>query len=289
MVDAMNAMKLNRGSSGRELSLTTLDSDDSDEDSDDDEGDFAYRFVSCCAVLVCAFGVVQYLLLTPEAGLSRTFVGTGLLITGIFIAMQNDLLVTWWRMRRQMTAFRQNNDDFEEHLTEEVTRVEDLKKVADAFDTLQTKFNGSLKAMDRRLEEMKYSSRSEVKEVAGLLVRLYGDRDNDHRLELAQELDLSLEALNLAFASICPDIKQRTFKLKQVVLNNPKIKKNTAMSVDFFAELVEKAVNAKDLSTVVQEVQQTLDTKSDEYLKFKGKAVKKRDTIKKRDGGCSMQ
>eukprot|EP00913_Durusdinium_trenchii_P010071 g9450.t1 len=80
----------------------------------------------------------------------RPTIGTLLFCTGVFLMMNSDLIVTYFRLHEQVEKFKANNDDYQKNLDKQAQEVRTLQTAAKGFEEIERKFGGS---MERAIKE----------------------------------------------------------------------------------------------------------------------------------------
>merc|ERR1719329_1219621 len=115
-----------------------------------------YSAVYAASVVIFAAGALMWVVGQVQSVLggwaySRQLVGTGLLVTGAFLMLNSDLVVTFLRFQRELGRFKSNNADLEDNLKDQAEKVRDLRISAELFEKLDKDFGGSVDQMITRL------------------------------------------------------------------------------------------------------------------------------------------
>lgn len=206
-----------------------------------------YGAVYAASLVILAAGALMWVLgqLQSVVGgwaCSRQVIGTGLLVTGAFLMLNSDLVVTFLRFQRELGRFKANNAELEENLKEQAEKVRDLRLSAELFEKLDKDFGGSVDQMKSEVESMKATNRSRIHMNVKLLCQLYCDADRDKLIDLGDELDDTLKMLETVMRPVYADFPLRAAQTKQAIENDEGCRSTGGIPTKLFSEAMSCAV-----------------------------------------------
>lgn len=227
-----------------------LDADlglDSEQDEEEEGDAVVYSAVYAASLVILAVGVLMWVTGQVQSvvggrACSRQIIGTGLLVTGAFLILNSDLVVTFLRFQRELGRFKANNAELEENLKDQAEKVRDLRLSAELFEKLDKDFGGSVDQMKNEVESMKATNRSRIHMNVKLLCQLYCDADRDKLIDLGDELDDTLKMLETVMCPVYADFPLRAAQTKQAIENDEGCSSAGGIPVQLFSEAVSCAV-----------------------------------------------
>lgn len=217
-----------------------------------------YGCVMGFSALCFVFAV--WLLLFPHGGdkVLSMIAGCCLVICGLFLCFNVDIVVSYMRMRHEMAVFEANNEEFEEHIQEEEAVVAKLRKSKDALGRINQEFGGDVKRASQESEKLKAVTRTSLGNSCRAICKLYTDKDRDRLIDKGEEMDQTLELLASIFGGFVPDWPEREAQLRAGLLKHPKYKDAGGVKQNVFSDAMQCTIEL-EINQIKPRVVQIMD------------------------------
>jgi len=180
--------------------------------SSEDEFSVWYYIAYGFSLFVTVGGLFLTFLYPSDHGLLASVVGWCTLVTGAYLLLNADLVVTYFRLCHEVKRFTENNKRFKKSLTEQKDRINLLKKTAKVFDTIDTKFGDTMGKAAEETDELEKEASSSVIQVIKLVAQV---KKVGGIVRPNGKLHSLLEDLTNIFCRPFPDIDARIEKMHE--------------------------------------------------------------------------
>ncbi|CAE7611562.1 unnamed protein product [Symbiodinium natans] len=260
---------LSRGGAYQKLDKEGQSSDD-EAASKEGELNALYYVVYAFSALIFAVGAWMYFV--PQPGLVRPITGTLLFGSGVFLMMNSDLIVTYFRLHEQVEKFRKNNEGYQKNLEKEAQEVRDLRRAQKGFEEIDRKFGKDVERAMKEIKVMQTTARSQVGMTIGRMVKIYLDADGDKRIADA-ELEEAVATMADIFGAMIKGLRtERLPKMLEAIRGHRSFRKEKTITLDAFSKAFEITLFVPDVKQVAQSVKTVLD---DAEIKAAARASKR--------------
>jgi len=229
------------------------------KDLHDDENSFSlwYFVVYGFAVLIEAVGIYVYFF--PRKGTISIIVGAGLNVTGIFLLMNPDLLVSFVRSRQQIQYFLNNNQLLETEVEDQAARMQHFAKTATAFDKLDKEFDGDVMSAHMQMDRLRATTQDELVQTARALTANYIDANGDGIVNLGPEMDLACGILKGFFGNIFLRFDERWRAVRLSLYANASVQWKQGVSTVTFSRIIGMMLSEDDISKIPSRTKSIVD------------------------------
>lgn len=189
-----------------------------------------YYIVYGFSVFILVLGAWAWLLPFSESSIVGTVLGAGGLVTGLFLILNTDLLVTWMRLTVEMRKFKANNEKYKANLVVQGKKVKKLKEAEKALKRFDGFCNGSLENFTDELGELVSTSRDNTRRnIVGLLTVV---RPKQEDVQAGESLDSLVRMFECMYVRAFPDIEKRIAEMYKGLEGSPRWKEVQSLSVD---------------------------------------------------------
>mmetsp|Transcript_9465 Transcript_9465/g.20976 ORF Transcript_9465/g.20976 Transcript_9465/m.20976 type:complete len:270 (+) Transcript_9465:83-892(+) len=235
------------------------------KDDGDQSGDFKCTYYAAYFFAILMLGLGIFLLLAPQSWrrqtkvVERISVGSGLIVCGIFLLTNADLVITYIRLKYEIGRFKENNKRFELSLKRMDEEVGKLQKTATAFKEIDKQFGGQVGKAVQAVDQLRAAISDKLAMCVKRLVRLYTEKDRDGLIDKGEEFDTTLAMMASVFSAVIPHYGEREEALKEAMCNHPKFKASQGVKVQIFSDAMECACTEADPSTIDEQVIEMMD------------------------------
>ncbi|CAK9089672.1 unnamed protein product [Durusdinium trenchii] len=228
--------------------------------------------------LVVIFAVGLWMYLVPQPGMVRPTIGTLLFCTGVFLMMNSDLIVTYFRLHEQVEKFKANNDDYQKNLDKQAQEVRTLQTAAKGFEEIERKFGGSMERAIKEVRTMQTTARSQMAMTINKMVKLYLDTDGDRKIS-EKELEEATQTMADIFGAMIKGLRnERLPKMLEGIRGHKSFLKDKSLSLDAFSKAFEITLFVPDPKQVVQAVRGTIDALITNWVFLGGSGLEARSS-----------
>jgi len=207
-----------------------------------------YFVVYGFALLIEAVGIYMYFF--PRKGPISIIVSTGLNVTGIFLLMNADLLVSFVRCHQQIQYHLNNNKLLETEVEDQAACLQHFAKVATAFDKLDKEFDGDVMVAHMRMERLRATTQAELVQTARALTAHYIDANGDGIVDLGPEMDLACRILKGFFGNIFLRFDERWRAVRFSLFANASVLRKQGVSTVTFSRIIGMMLSEDDLTKI---------------------------------------
>jgi len=222
---------------------------------------YVYAFSMFCLVV----GVVSYLTADGLPFLSPGWwTGTLLLITGIYLPLQADLIVTYFRLMKETQRFKQNNKRFKGGLRRQEGQIRKLKKAQAAFEKLDKQFGGNVDKAFEELEEMQASAKDKIQQSANALLSMYSadvQKGQDRYISKGPKITEAIEMLTALYCRIYPAFFERVEAMRTGIEASDRFERDEGITPARFGKAFQVALSVEDVSNVEANVRAVMAEK----------------------------
>lgn len=203
--------------------------EDEEEQMTEKDWDVVYHVTFVLAIAVFGIGVLELVVGCAKSWIVHLTLGWGCLITGVFLLINVDVLVTFVRLIVEVERFKENNKKNRAILKEQKKKVEELKETEDMMTKFTALAGGQVETLDEVLGEMQATSGDTVKATlrqlffmqAQKLRQLGKSRPSDvqqgNTIPTGPILDQAFDTFHSVYVRAFPDLEQRMEELKKVI------------------------------------------------------------------------
>lgn len=218
-----------------------------------DEFNQMYYYVYVFSLVIAAVGIGLYFFGgSQNSGIDGMIAMVGMLVTGIFLVTQSDLIVTYFRLQKETGRFKENNKKFKENLKAQKAEIQKLKRAEKAFEKLNASFGGSLEKAEEELGELEASARDKIGQGANQMLMMYAA--NKERNVPEEELDSAVQMLGLLYCRIYKDFKERMDSMKEAIRSSERFKKAKGLEADRLGKVFRETLGADEVKDVPDKV-----------------------------------
>lgn len=246
----------------------------------------AHKRCFCCIYVFagCLFTASGKLFFHSECCPDRTITALGLLVCGLFLVNNSDMLVSFWRQLAERERFRRYNAAIAKAVRKQVGRIQQLRTAMVAFQALDTRFNAvgaGIGALEKAMQELP-GAITDVKVQSArhipTLCRLYVHRRKDHRLQAGSQVSQALDILAALLGGQFPDIFERRAAVEACLEATLFYQDNGGVDVGTLGEIMAKAVLAEDGPGIVASVNEVVN-KAHERLRAERRKALEADPV----------
>jgi len=248
---------LTKGGAYQQLAQGKIDGQSSDDESKHEDLNSLYYVVYAFSVVI--FGVGLWMYLVPQPGIVRPAVGTLLFATGVFLLMNSDLIVTYFRLHEQVEKFKSNNESYQKNLDKAAQEVRTLQTAAKGFEEIDRKFGSDIERAMKEMRTMQTTARSQMGMSIGRMVQLYLDTDGDKRIS-EKELEEATNTMADIFGAMIKGLrKDRLPKMLEAIRGHKSFRTSGSLSLDAFSKAFEITLFVPDNKQIIQSVRGAID------------------------------
>lgn len=210
-----------------------------------------YYIVYAFSMIVMVIGVLAYFF--GGGGLAQGITSTLLLIVGIYLPLQADLVVTYFRLMKETQRFKQNNKRFKGGLRRQETEIRKLKKAKDAFEKLDKQFGGSLDRAAEELQELQATARDRIQQSSNALLSMYS-ANKDRIIVAGEKLDDAFVMLSSLYCRIYPKFFKRMEEMRKGIEQSPRFQKEQGLTPTRFSKCFEVSLSEDKIENIVDKV-----------------------------------
>ncbi|CAJ1361008.1 unnamed protein product [Effrenium voratum] len=248
---------LSRGGVYQKLAQGKADASSDDEASKHEDLNSLYYVVYAFSAVIFAVGTWMYVV--PQPGILRPVIGTLLFATGIFLMMNSDLIVTYFRLHEQVEKFKSNNDSYQKNVDKTAQEVRTLQTAAKGFEEIDRKFGSDIDRAMKEVRMMETAARSKMGMSIGRMVQLYMDVDQDKKIS-DKELDEAVNTLADIFGAMIKGLRaERLPKMIDAIRGHKIFRTTGSISLDSFAKAFEITLFVPEVKQISQSVKGVID------------------------------
>jgi len=237
-----------------------------------------YYYVYIFSMFMMAVGTWDFFFPFSTSTFVKIIMGPGGLVTGIFLVLNTDLLVTYLRLVKEMGRLKENNRQFRTSLVEQKKKIRKLHEAEKALAEFEEFCGGSMGQLAKEMGEMTANARDSTRlTIAGMLSIT---RPKQEDVLAGKDLQTIVQSFSNTYVRAFPRIDERFAEMHKGLEASPRWQRVQSLSVNrlklilasvFFDEIkdIKEAVMAK----VEAESDRLASTRSENSLDAKKEKV----------------